>query len=437
MLEDDEDGFVDDPSEGERFKSARNGDNYLCPFQCDLCQFRNLYLRDPLGSVEDEKMMCYIRRAVLDGFWGRASGTVSGNLGQLRGFHKIACEDFGLMEALPEMGPFPLMDTFGIGSALVMLKRSMMPGKYGDHIQYDTLRKYRSAFSNVWGASVHTMQESVMARATTKLYVTSCPTNGLWFERFMSGVHSRMGDDHRPDTAISSFVMKKMLQYAEADWHGSVDVIERRFLVRAGLFLVLAFLGALRGEEVPRLVRKEFIKLNKTSMREGRQPHLVITLYGRFKNESNVARCHVMNVVCQTRSGIRGDLWVARAIETEDDSKNKFLFSDDNGKRERGGVYEEYMFTLLERVQVQHPEHIPAGLEVRAAYGLPRSCRRGANSEAQNAPNTDFEEKDIKRNNRWRAIERAKTKKATMNMLQLYTDTRLTLTADLKFSSCL
>ena len=437
MLEDDEDGFVDDPSERERFKSARNGDNYLCPFQCDLCQFRNLYSRDPMATLEDKRTLCYIRRAVLDGFWGRASGTVQGNLGQLRGFHEIACEDFGLVEALPEMGPFPLMDTFGMGSALVMLRRSLKPGKYADHIQYDTLRKYRSAFSNVWGASVHTMQESVMARATAKLFVTSCPTNGLWFERFMGGLHSRMGDDHRPDTAISSFVMKKMLKYAEADWHGSLDAVERRFIVRAGLFLVLAFLGALRGEEVPRLVRKEFIRLNKMSMRERKQPHIVIPLYGRFKNESNVARCHVMNVVCKTKSGIRGDLWVERAIETEGDATSKFLFSDASGKREKGSVYEEYMFKLLEKVQARHPEHIPADLDIKAAYGLPRSCRRGANSEAQNASNQDCEEKDINRNNRWRAVERAKTKKASMNMLQLYTDTRLTLTADLKFSSCL
>ena len=53
-------------------------------------------------------------------------------------------------------------------------------------------------------------------------------------------------------------------------------MIERRSIVRAGLFLVLAFLGALRGEEVPRLVRKEFINLNKISMRERKQPHIVI-----------------------------------------------------------------------------------------------------------------------------------------------------------------
>jgi hypothetical protein len=94
---------------------------------------------------------------------------------------------------------------------------------------------------------------------------------------------------------------------------------------------------------------------------------LLFPCTGDSKNESNVARCHVMNVVCKMKSGIRGDLWVAQAIETEGDSKYKFLFSDDTGKQERGGVYEEYMFKLLERVQAQHSEYILAGLDVRAA----------------------------------------------------------------------
>jgi len=142
MMDDEEDGFADDPTERERFKCARNGDNFLCPFQCDLCQFRNIHLRNPTESTEDKKTRCYLRRAVLDGFWGRASGTVQNNLGQLRGLFKIACEEFAMMRALPEMGPFPLMDTFGIGTAIVMLRRSLDPGTYGDTIQYDTLRKY-------------------------------------------------------------------------------------------------------------------------------------------------------------------------------------------------------------------------------------------------------------------------------------------------------
>jgi len=90
MMDDKEDGFADDPTERERFKCARDGDNFLCPFQCDLCQFRNIYLQNPTESTGDKKTMRYIRRAVLDGFRGRASGTVQNNLGQLRVFYKIA-----------------------------------------------------------------------------------------------------------------------------------------------------------------------------------------------------------------------------------------------------------------------------------------------------------------------------------------------------------
>jgi len=133
-MDDEEDGFADYPTERERERCARNGDNLLCPFQCDLCQFRNIHLRNPTESTEDKKTMCYLRRAVLDGFWGRAPGTFQNNLGQLWGLFKIACEEFEMMRALPEMGPFPLMDTFGIGTVIVMLRRSLDPGKYGDTI---------------------------------------------------------------------------------------------------------------------------------------------------------------------------------------------------------------------------------------------------------------------------------------------------------------
>jgi len=64
-------------------------------------------------------------------------------------------------------------------------------------------------------------------------------------------------------------------------------------------------------------------------------------------------------------------------------------------------VYEDYLFSLLERVQRKHPEHIPASVEVREAFGIPRSFRRGATSIAQNAPRLECDEGDIDRNNRW------------------------------------
>jgi len=144
-------------------------------------------------------------------------------------------------------------------------------------------------------------------------------------------------------------------------------------LVRAGLFFGVSFLGGLRGEEVPRIVCKEFIALNKVSLERSSLPHVVIPLYGRFKNESNVPRCHVMNVVCETKSGINITRWVRLAMEIEGESRNMFLFSDSDGKREKGGLYEDYLFSLLERVQREHPEHIPASVEVRETFGISSS----------------------------------------------------------------
>jgi len=172
-----------------------------------------MHMRDPDATPLDEATLCCIRRAILDSFWGRAEGTVRGNLGSLRNMHESAQCNFGMQFLLPAMGPFPLKDTFGMGPAIVMLKHSLDPGRYGDHITFSTLRKYRSSFSNVWGASIESLQESIMARVTAKMFTSTCPTNGLWFERFMGGVHSRMGDDHRPDAAISSSVMKLLLRY--------------------------------------------------------------------------------------------------------------------------------------------------------------------------------------------------------------------------------
>jgi RNAse (barnase) inhibitor barstar len=60
---------------------GRDGDNFLCPFQCDLCRFRNIKKRDPFASdLKDLNLLCGIRMANLDAFWARIPGTVKSNL---------------------------------------------------------------------------------------------------------------------------------------------------------------------------------------------------------------------------------------------------------------------------------------------------------------------------------------------------------------------
>jgi hypothetical protein len=75
--------------------------------------------------------------------------------------------------------------------------------------------------------------------------------------------------------AMITDVMKLILKYIEEDLIRTPVGSRRKFLVRAGLFFGLSFLGGLRGEEVPRIVRKDFIALNKVSLARANLPHII------------------------------------------------------------------------------------------------------------------------------------------------------------------
>ena len=86
---------IGDPEDENKFKYGRNGDHLSCPFQCDLCHFRNIQLRDPrIESKQDKNMLIAIRRANLDSFWGRSAGTIKNNKTNLRRLVTIAHDDY-------------------------------------------------------------------------------------------------------------------------------------------------------------------------------------------------------------------------------------------------------------------------------------------------------------------------------------------------------
>jgi len=105
----------------------------------------------------------------------------------------------GLIKLFLAMGHFPLEDTLGMEIAVCMLQRSLDKGRYRDTLQVETVRKLRSVYLNIWHASRQTLTTSVMARDLKKTYITSCPTYGLWFKRFVIGMHKRMGDEVHQD----------------------------------------------------------------------------------------------------------------------------------------------------------------------------------------------------------------------------------------------
>jgi hypothetical protein len=143
----DADGFDWRPRDmALRYKEARDGDNLLTTFQCDLCWFRNLQLWDPLPNhPQDQLLLCVIRRASLDSLWGREPQTVTSTLRAARNMVQ-QWEKVGLSPQFPPLGPFPVRDSLGMGVAVAMLLKSLEPGCGGREPQTvtSTLRAARN-----------------------------------------------------------------------------------------------------------------------------------------------------------------------------------------------------------------------------------------------------------------------------------------------------
>lgn len=424
---------IEDLEDKDRFMQGRNGDNLVTPFQCDLCHFRNLMKREPVaGLAQDVRVMKLIRRANLDALWSREPTTVSSTLASCRQGARIA-RSLGFGDQLfPYMGPFPVDDTFGIGPALVILQMSLQPGKYDQNVQFGTVRKFRSAFSNAYHASVEGLGATVLAKDTRKLVVTKCPTYGEFFERFMRGLHKRMGEIVRPDRALSLDLMKEIMVQLERDWG---EMLRDRFqLAMEGAFYLVAYCCALRGEEVP---MADLFGIKKHWMESGRHEHehVVVALLGRFKGETGEGY-HLMPIVSVTSRGLRPRLWIGRLLDLyqEKGVNHGPLFRRMDGQRCKATDFESQFFERLEFIKITKPVLMGNTDEISEEYGVSRSFRRGATSEAVNAgapPDV------IDANNRWRKFNQAGASRPTITMREHYTDVRLTLNQRLRFSKLL
>jgi len=174
-----------------------------------------------------------------------------------------------------------------------------------------------------------------------------------------------MGDQSKPDYPVTGEQMRHLMNRVELDYQDCGSEDRRRYIARAGLFFMSAFLGSLRGEEVPRLVRHYFIELNQKSLQRSRVKHCVLPLYGRFKGE-NLPRCYLGAV---TRTGLNIETWVSRVIQFEKKSNTIFLFSDVGGKKETGSNYQSYFLDKMKAIQEQEKGVIPRQINVFEDYG--------------------------------------------------------------------
>ena len=400
--------------EDSRFRHARDGDHYMVPFQCELCHFRNIQRREPIASQEQDVLLLdFIRRANLDAFWARESGTVSANLSSVKRIHKSK-DKFGMQDLFPLMGPFPLEDTFGMGAAVAVLDRSLDKGQYEECVQWATFRKVRSTMTNLWQASVDGLKDQVGAYEKQKTWISSSPTHQFFFSRFMTGVHKRVGEMVKRDEPITIELMKAIDSYLDSEWNKAMaepratrDYSKLRSIAMMGLWFIGGYCGGLRGEEMV-LLELEGTAASLKNLKKpppGLPPHFDLVVSGLTKgNRLSGAKFKIPCVALTQGSGLRPGRWALRHVLMERISKRKngrlFTMARPNGKLFE---FDDQFYGVLEAIQALHPELISPETDVRGDYGIMRSLRRGVTAHAINM---GVDPTVINAVNRWR-VERA------------------------------
>ena len=202
------------------------------------------------------------------------------------------------------MRPCPLEDTMGIGIAVCLLQHSLDKERYRDTLQFETVCKLRSTYSNIWHASRQTLITSVMVR-----YLKNT------FERFVTGMHKRMEDKVHQDQEVTLVVIYKLIDGLERDFLARKREEDRKGLVDQYIFILAVSLAALRRRRVSWYWERQELILWRSE--NTKLSHVVLPLRERFKGETG-GTFHFVVVTAKSGSGLKIGLWTERGIASQE-----------------------------------------------------------------------------------------------------------------------
>ena len=407
------------------------------PFQCDTCWFINLKKRFPSqGSYKDIKLLAHIRRVNLDLMWSRAEST--NYIAAFRKSVKMSL-DLGLEPKHYPKGPWPVGDTVGFQAAIEIVAASVLSGRtFASHQQFDTVRNIRTMHQHIYESGP--ARGNLVFKKTNKgdvIHTSQCPTNSLFFTRFIEGCFKRMGRDIRSDLALDPDILHLILDNLNNEWnHQETSEVRKRWIVIVGCYLVVCFACSLRGNEGFMI---DFHGL-RSHIKDGKAdsettPHVVIPLLGRFKNEIG-ERLHIMLSVSTTKSGFRVREWVERLVCTlwmEGKTDGPAICDKEGFVMESYKINQEFREQLF-IVQSQRPDLIKPHINVFEMYNIRRSLRRGSTSIAVRER---VDQTTIDLVNRWSSGENARGRVKGYKMRDYYTEIRMVMHTILPYSASL
>jgi hypothetical protein len=417
-------GWITTKSESDRFKQGRNGDDLMTPFECDYCIFRKLYGRNPVeaGGADNYPMAC-IRRINLDACWSRATSTVLGNASLIRQGLRLSAS-VGLEGPYYPPGPLPGHDHCGYEVAIQMVLASLEKGSYSStHKQFDTIRRLRSSYSNqIRASAIANFTTLTLAdnQGSTYSRLASDPCGSLWFQRFMVGCKKRMGQDWRPNRAVSTELMVDLLENVEKRAIAASVEAERHRWIMAGGYFCFCYVLSLRSSEGLLADLEGLIQYS-----DGNRSHVVIPLLGRFKGEDHSSQ-HLMHCVDTTSSGIPVKTWILRLIaihQSRSRVKGPVFVSPSGGQSTSAEMNAMFLECLIDLFEENKPGRfgvdVNSSEDITSKYHVFRSFRRGSESRAVAMKVNEADRYVV---NRWRKKEAAGASRVNHSIGQHYVD---------------
>lgn len=441
-FEDDKDGDRLQHAWGKRqvsasaYHVARDGDHLMVPFECDVCIFWKLRGSGPNPDVhpKDKVLLDCIRRINLDAFWSRMTSTVSTNKDKVRAGLKLS-ESVGLAGPYRVTKSFPKWGHCGYEVAIQMLLASLKPGKYSkEYTQWDTIRKLRTAASNQYRASAQatSLEWTLSDDRGHSQRLSNDPCASVWFGRFFMGCKRRMGQDWRPNKALSTDLIVKVLERTTERYKNATVEKDKDRWWTFGTYVCVTYVLSLRGVEGLLVDLAGMIK----NEHKGDNRYFIVALLGMIKGEHH-GRCHLLPSVKVTSLGIDIYDWVSKLIESKKlrGFRNGPLFTDWSGKVLTTDALDKMLVDILEELFDYKHTLFPASVETKDdivdMYQVYRSIRRSSDTRAIEKKVKDS---DIDIVNRWQKAEKAQGNRPAFQMKQHYASVEILLEPFLRYT---
>ena len=133
-----------------------------------------------------------------------------------------------------------------------MILYSTKPGRHSkEYTQFDTIRHLRSAHSSfeLSGALNSINHLSLSSAGGFQRDVLQLSTATVWFKRFFEGCRSRMGQISKPNLALPTDLIARILKRIEEEVSITVSKEEKFDGIIFGTYVMISYVLSLRGSE--------------------------------------------------------------------------------------------------------------------------------------------------------------------------------------------